>query len=96
MGIFWKRATGMGATIGMLAGMVVTTTYMANTQPWLRELLFGIARTEPVDLFMGVQPMAAGAFGAPVAFAVIFVVSLMTKRPDDATQELVNFLREPQ
>ena len=96
MGIFWKRATGVGATTGMLAGMVVTTTYMANTQPWLREWLFGIARTEPIDLFMGVQPMAAGAFGAPVAFVVIFVVSLMTRRPDAATLELVDFLREPQ
>lgn len=96
MGIFWKRATGVGATTGMLAGMVVTTTYMANTQPWLREWLFGIARTEPIDLFMGVQPMAAGAFGAPVAFVVIFVVSLMTRRPDAATLELVDFLRKPQ
>ncbi len=96
MGIFWKRATALGATIGMLSGLLVTATYMANTQPWLRELLFGVARTEPVELFMGIQPIAAGAFGAPVAFIVIVVVSLLTKRPDAATQELVDFLRKPQ
>jgi cation/acetate symporter len=45
---------------------------------------------------MGIQPFAAGAFGAPVAFIVIVVVSLLTKRPDAATQELVDFLRKPQ
>src|SRR5690606_30334825 len=37
LGIFWKRATGLGATLGMLAGFGVTFHYMTRTQPWLRE-----------------------------------------------------------
>lgn len=93
MGVFWKRANRWGAASGILAGLAVTTWYMARTEPWLRELLFGIARTEPVSLWWGIQPIAAGIFGAPVAFAVIVVVSLLTPRPDAATRQLVDFVR---
>jgi cation/acetate symporter len=79
----------------MLSGLVVTFVYMVHTQPWLRELILGVPRSAPVELLWDIQPVAAGVFGAPVAFLVIVVVSLLTPRPDQATEDLVDFLRQP-
>ncbi len=95
MGIFWKRANKWGATFGMLTGLGTTFAYMVNTQPWLRELVLGVPRSIPIELLWGIQPIAAGIFGAPMAFAVIVAVSLLTPRPDAATLELVDYLRQP-
>ncbi len=95
MGIFWKRANKWGATSGMFAGLLTTFIYMISTQPWLRELVLGVSRSVPIELLWGIQPIAAGVFGAPVAIAVIVVVSLMTPRPDPATEEFVEYLRRP-
>jgi cation/acetate symporter len=93
MGIFWKRANKWGATLGMAAGVATTLLYMGYTDPAMRELLFGIARTAPIRLWWGIQPVSAGIFGAPVAFAVIVIVSLLTRGPDSATRDLVDFVR---
>lgn len=95
MGVFWRRANKWGATLGMFAGLLTTFAYMAHTHPWLREWVFGVTRAEPVDLWWGIQPVAAGVFGAPMAFLTIIVVSLLTPRPDPATEALVDYLREP-
>lgn len=95
MGIFWKRANHWGATSGMLAGLFTTIFYMVQTQPWLRELVLSVPRSTPIELWWGIQPIAAGIFGVPVAFVVIILVSLLTPRPDVATDQLVEFLREP-
>ncbi|SEK09245.1 sodium:solute symporter family protein [Achromobacter sp. NFACC18-2] len=95
MGVFWRRANKWGATLGMAAGLAVTFAYMTHTHPWLRESVLGIARTQPVDLWWGIQPIAAGVFGAPVAFLTIVVVSLLTPPPDRATLALVDYLRNP-
>ena len=78
LGIFWKRANGIGATLGMIAGLAVTCWYMAQTHPWLRSL-FGISG--PVTLWWDIQPISAGLFGVPVGLAVIVVVSLLTPPP---------------
>ncbi|MGB3430293.1 sodium:solute symporter family protein [Achromobacter sp.] len=95
MGVFWRRANKWGATLGMAAGLAVTFAYMTHTHPWLREWVLDISRTQPVDLWWGIQPIAAGVFGAPVAFLTIIVVSLLTPPPDRATLALVDYLRHP-
>ena len=95
LGIFWSRANRWGATFGMISGLAVTFSYMAYSQPWLREMFFGISRSTPVELWWGIQPTAAGVFGAAAAFVVMIMVSLITPAPDKATRELVLFLRRP-
>jgi cation/acetate symporter len=95
MGVFWRRANKWGATLGMAAGLAVTFAYMTHTHPWLRESVLGVSRAQPVDLWWGIQPIAAGVFGAPVAFLTIIVVSLLTPPPDRATLALVDYLRSP-
>lgn len=95
LGVFWSRANKWGASFGMLAGIGMTFYYMAITQPWLRESVFGIARSEPILLWWGIQPTAAGIFGIPLAFAVMVVMSLVAPRPDQATLAMVADLRRP-
>ncbi len=92
LGIFWKRATGIAAALGMVAGLLTTGYYMVTTQPWLREV-FGV--TGPIRLWWDIQPISAGLFGVPVGFAVILLVSLVTRRPDRKTEELVEYIRYP-
>ena len=92
LGIFWKRATGIAASLGMVAGLGVTFYYMVMTQPWLRGV-FGV--TSPVELWWGILPISAGVFGVPLGFAVIILVSLVTPAPSRKVQELVEHVRYP-
>ena len=96
LGIFWKRATGLGACAGILAGVGVTLYYMVRTQPWLRELVLGIPKIEPLPpLWWDIQPIGAGIFGIPLGFAVIVLVSLVTPRPAASTLEWLDSVRMP-
>jgi cation/acetate symporter len=93
LGIFWKRASGVAASLGMMAGLGITFYYMATTQPWMRSV-FGV--TSPVELWWGIQPISAGVFGVPLGFAVIVLVSLVTPAPRKEIQELVEHVRYPE
>ncbi len=92
IGVFWKRATGIAASLGMVAGLGITVYYMVMNQPWLRGV-FGV--TSPVDLWYGILPISAGVFGVPIGFAVILLVSLVTPAPSKHVQELVEHVRYP-
>jgi cation/acetate symporter len=92
LGIFWKRANGIAATVGMVSGLGVTFYYMLVNQPWLRST-FGMTR--PVQLWWGIDPISAGVFGVPVGFAVIILVSLITPPPKQKAQDLVEYIRYP-
>ena len=96
LGIFWGRANKWGVSTGMLVGLIVTAYYMSWTQPWLREVMFGISRAEPIVLWWGIEPSAAGIFGAPVALVVMVLLSLITPRPDASAQSVVAQLRRTQ
>jgi cation/acetate symporter len=92
LGIFWKRASNIGASLGMIAGLGTTFYYMVTTQPWLRGV-FGV--TSPVQLWWDIQPISAGLFGVPVGIVTIIVVSLLTGPPRKDTQDLVEHVRYP-
>jgi cation/acetate symporter len=92
LGIFWKRASSMGAVLGIAAGLGITVYYMVMNHAWMRGL-FGV--TSPVDLWWGIQPISAGVFGVPLGFLVIFLVSLVTPAPSKETQDLVEHVRYP-
>lgn len=94
LGIFWRRANKWGATLGMIAGLGTTFYYMATTQPWMRSV-FGVTSPIADNIWWGIQPISAGLFGVPVGFAVIIIVSLLTKAPDQEIQELVHHVRYP-
>ena len=92
LGIFWKRATGIAASLGMISGLAITFYYMVTNQPWLRGM-FGVV--SPVELWWGIQPISAVIFGVPLGFAVIILVSLVTPAPNAKIQELVEHVRYP-
>ena len=92
LGIFWKRATGTAAVLGMLSGLLVTSYYMVVNQPWLRSV-FGVE--QPIDLWWGIQPISAGLFGVPVGFAVIVLVSLLWPSRDLSVNAMIDDWRQP-
>lgn len=92
LGIFWKRATGIAASAGMVAGLGITIYYMVTTQPWMRGI-FGV--TSPIELWFGILPISAGVFGVPIGFAVIVLLSLVTPEPSRKVQQLVEHVRYP-
>jgi cation/acetate symporter len=92
LGIFWKRANAWGAVSGMVAGLAVAATYMGSSQPWLRNV---IGLEGPVELWWGIEPISAGVFGVPVGFAVIVVVSLLTRPPSVEVLALIDDVRYP-
>ena len=97
LGIFWKRTTGIAASLGMLAGIGVCFYYMSINQPWLREVFYGVARsvpTAPTEWF-GISAISAGTFGIPLGFAVIIIVSLITPAPSREVQDMVSQVRYP-
>ena len=97
LGIFWKRTTGIAASLGMLSGIGICFYYMSLNQPWLREAFYGIARsvpTAPTEWF-GISAISAGIFGIPLGFAVIIIVSLITPAPSREVQDLVSQVRYP-
>jgi len=98
LGIFWKRANKWGASLGMLAGLGITFYYMVTTQPWLYRLTHGTAITPEIakaNTWWDIAPISAGLFGVPLGFAVIIIVSLLTKAPGKEIQELVEHVRYP-
>ncbi len=94
LGVFWKRATGLGATLGMLGGLGITFYYMATTHPWLRDV-FHVTRPLKDCLWFDIQPVAAGVFGVPLGFALIAIVSWLTPVPARQTLDLVEHIRYP-
>lgn len=99
LGIFWKRANKWGASLGMLAGLGITFYYMVTTQPWLYKLTHSGAALTPevlkANTWWDIAPISAGLFGVPLGFAVIIIVSLLTKAPGKDVQELVEHVRYP-
>jgi cation/acetate symporter len=97
LGIFWKRTTGIAASVGMIAGISISFYYMTLNQPWLREVFYGVARSVPVgpDLWFGIGAISAGIFGVPLGFATIIILSLLTPAPSREVQDMVSAVRYP-
>jgi cation/acetate symporter len=91
LGIFWKRANKPAAIVGMIAGLGTTMYYMVNTYPFFTKM-FNIT---PMPLWFDIQPIGSGVFGVAIGMTAMIVVSLVTKAPDQATQDLVVHVRYP-
>jgi cation/acetate symporter len=94
MGIFWRRANRMGAVLGMLSGLCVCAYYMVTNHELLRRL-FGVTRPLQDCAWWGIEPVAAGVFGAPAGALVLVIASLLTPPPGPQEQAVVDRLRTP-
>jgi len=88
LGIFWRRTTAAGAVAGMAAGLGIAIYYIIVNYPFFTRMtgVFG-------NRWFGVDPIASGAFGVPVGFAVAILVSLVTPRNAPVIDRLVSYLR---
>ena len=92
MGIFWRRATGVGAVAGMLVGLGVSVYYMAINLPLLRQV-FGVVRPAAECQWFGLDAVAAGVFGVPAGLLALVVGSLLSAPPTAEQTALVDRLR---
>jgi cation/acetate symporter len=89
-GIFWRRASSIGAVTGMIVGLGVTMYYMLRTYPFFTNMGF-----PKMDLWFSIAPIGSGVFGVAAGFITIVVVSYLTKEPTPEVQQLVNHVRYP-
>jgi cation/acetate symporter len=94
LGVFWRRATRIGAVAGMLAGFGACVYYMAVNLPFSHRWL-GLGGAVSDMRWWDIEPASAGVFGVPIGCAVTVLVSLLT-RPDGPEQmAVVDRLRRP-
>ena len=82
LGVWWKRANKEGAIAGMALGLISGTAY----------LIYMETGGTPI---LGLVSNTFGILGSTVSLVAMVVVSLMTKKPDAATQKMVDESRKP-
>ncbi len=95
MGIFSKRINSIGATLGMISGLVVTCLYLFTYLGWFFIPGTNMLENVPANHLFGISPLAFGPIGALINFAVAYVVSSMTQEPPQEVQDLVESIRVP-
>jgi cation/acetate symporter len=85
LGIFWKKATAVGAAAGMAVGLSFTLLY----QLWTLPTFFGN------DLILGIPPTGVGTIGMILNLLTILVVSQFTPKPTPLMQKVIEDVRYP-
>ncbi len=92
MGIFSKRMNREGAITGMIAGLAITTYYIARFKlGWIGNPETSTAK----DWWFGISPEGFGTLGMLVNFVVALVVSRFYPDPPESVQEIVENIRIP-
>ena len=72
LGIYWRGMNHVGALLSMVAGLVVSSYYIAANHPWVQMWL----HWHPSDtLWMGLDPVCAGVFGVPAGLLMGYLGS---------------------
>jgi cation/acetate symporter len=88
--VWWRRANASGAVAGMAAGFAATAAIVvAYRYPGLLPL----GPFEPYRL--GLSELSAAIVGLPVGFVAIVAVSLVTPRPSEERQSVLDAIRRP-
>lgn len=95
MGIFSKRINSVGATLGMIVGLVVTCVYLFTYLGWFFVAGTNMLENVPANYIFGIPPTAFGPIGALLNFATAYIVSMMTQAPPKHVQDLVESIRVP-
>ncbi|MFN3320373.1 cation acetate symporter [Rhizobium sp. TH135] len=95
MGIFSKRINSVGATLGMIVGLVVTCLYLFTYLGWFFIAGTNMVENVPANYIFGIPPTAFGPIGAVLNFATAYIVSMMTQAPPKHVQDLVESIRVP-
>jgi cation/acetate symporter len=95
MGIFSKRINAMGATLGMLVGLIVTCLYLFTYLGWFFIPGTNMLENVAANYLFGIPPTAFGPIGALLNFVVAYAVSSATQEPPQEVQDLVESIRIP-
>jgi cation/acetate symporter len=95
MGIFSKRINSLGATLGMLVGLIVTCLYLFTYLGWFFVPGTNMLENVAANYLFGIPPTAFGPIGALLNFVVAYVISMMTAAPPKHVQDLVESIRVP-
>jgi cation/acetate symporter len=88
LGIWWRRATRLGALAGIAAGVVGVVGHFLIARHGGSGIVLGFGSS-------GVPALAAGIYGLVPGFAVTIAVSLATPVPDDERQAVIDAIRRP-
>lgn len=83
LGVWWKRSNAKGVIAGLLAGLIVTLSYI-------------FAAKYGGFTILGIIDTGAGVFGATAAILANVIVSLLTVAPSQKIQDEVRDLRYPE
>ncbi|MGF1659323.1 MAG: sodium:solute symporter family protein [Rubrimonas sp.] len=95
MGIFSKRVNSIGATAGMLTGLLVTSIYLFTYLGWFFIPGTNMLPNTADNWLFGIPPTHFGPIGAVLNFLVAFVLSNATEEPPQEVQDLVESVRIP-
>ena len=95
MGIFSTRINSLGATLGMIVGLVITCLYLFIYLGWFFVAGTNMLENVPANYLFGIPPTAFGPIGALLNFATAYIVSMMTQAPPQHVQDLVESIRVP-
>lgn len=90
LGIFNKRVGTVPCIAGMLSGIGITAFYIIAT------VFFGMERWTFGILPNGINPQAFGTLGMLLNFVVTLAMTPLYPAPSQATQDLVDSIREPE
>jgi len=93
MGIFSKKMNKEGATIGMIAGILLMLFYMLKFKfGWFDSWFTGSTKE---DWWFGISPEGFGTVAMIANFTIAIVVSKFTPDPPQEVQEIVENIRIP-
>ena len=95
MGIFSKRMNAPGATLGMVAGLVVTCAYLFTYLGVFFSPGTNMLANNADNWLFGIPPTHFGPIGALINFGVAYAVSSVTAPPPKEIQDLVESVRIP-
>jgi cation/acetate symporter len=90
LGIWWKRATALGACAGILAGFLAASAYVVAV------VVGGMEPWRPLgSVGSGLPAMAAAFFGLPVGFLAMIFVSQVHAGANEEQSDLIDAIRRP-
>ena len=90
MGIFSKRVNSSGAIIGMVSGLLFTSSYIIFFKFISPDLNFSD------NWFLGISPEGIGVVGMVINFTFAMVISFFTKSPPEHIIKLIDNIRAPE
>ena len=90
MGIFSKRVNSSGAIIGMISGLLFTSSYIIFFKFISPDLNFS------ENWFLGISPEGIGVVGMIINFTLAILISFFTKPPPYHIIRLIDNVRTPE